>query len=1097
MAPQAATSGGQTKTTVQHVHELHDRARRRSLLPSLWSSQSKMNSLIGQDVEGEVTLTLRDRQYSVILLLLVAVVGGVCRALRRIVNIPVVAVIVALGFGAGRLASTHNLKERLLPVTDAQIRELLFMYLPVLVFTAAFNLRHQLFRQCFWQCVLLGCGGLAFSTMLFMMYMSGTKDADKRGWADTVLISLLICCPEPMFTMDLSALSCARSQILETIIMGEPLIGVTCLWMTYRFSTRETLTIASFVQTVASSLLVGPLLGKLLGHALAAATIALSQDLPVSFVVNVISVVATWVFAETVLYGAGVTTLVSMALTASADSAISVHNPVVMRKFWMLLRFGYNIVFVFMASYQIGRDTCDYLTWRELMSPINSYVAKIGARFVTTIVLYPILASVGYDLSWQQCLIVAWANFKGAIMIGLDLTRAFPTVNLEYALKEQFVRMGTLFFVQLLNTTTLPKLMSMLGLLNMSDVERANMNLVIMALRNTARTSTGYQRRDKKFSGADWKWVQMHTYIANPYAGSAVEEPVELTDSYVPARVYRNAASKKASCSILRLQKVCYNKQYEDGMIHNKTRTTILAAMQYPMEKETYLDFSMMKRFITVPDWIYRLKDFVQMFAGKEAIEKHHTRSRSEDDEEGLENVSMLSAMSKEGWYHVLVGFVALGFVLLLSGLALFRHAKGSESPHSDVMLSLVTSVQGVYVLLYSLEMVLYVYSAGMLRPGHDVWKQLDIILYFLVIMEFVLISLASVQGSKPNLSYTDFLQGSFITLVSCRIVKTLQQRVVLIVWIWDALDRLLNRKLFYAYDLSWSYITAEDEAMVKVFRFVQTPHLAIAIRENCGHNKLQTLKNVVDIQQRYPNIEVATKTRQATRKILNKALEGLTDLHDGGLLDDKQFSLLFANLSRMVQRADGMPTDLAVGNAALCTMLSVPWLTADAVPRLLKTFYAYVKEGELLVRRSSEHECVFVICSGIVRVSGCNEDPGVNPVNLANSDSTLYYFSESSFHDHLVPPDTLGLVGFLTSGPSVCECVCETDVEMCCIPMEEVTLLVEQHPEPPNMVYRMWLSVAIRVGLAVLANQKRYQVLVWARNFSTQTEVRSFSVEM
>ncbi|KAH8026714.1 hypothetical protein HPB51_024213 [Rhipicephalus microplus] len=201
------------------------------------------------------------------------------------------------------------------------------------------------------------------------------------------------------------------------------------------------------------------------------------------------------------------------------------------------------------------------------MSPINAYVAKIGVRFVTTIVLYPLLASVGYNLSWQQCLILAWANFKGAIMIGLDLTRAFPTINLAFALKEQFIRMGTLFLVQLLNTTTLPKLMSMLGLLTLSDVERANMNMVIMALRNTARASTNFQRRDKKFSGADWKWVQMHTYIDNPYGGVEDEERPEQTDSYVPARVYRNAAARKASGCILRLQKVCYNKQYEDGMI--------------------------------------------------------------------------------------------------------------------------------------------------------------------------------------------------------------------------------------------------------------------------------------------------------------------------------------------------------------------------------------------------------------------------------------------------------------------------------------------------------------------------------------------------
>ncbi|KAL3206193.1 hypothetical protein MRX96_052886, partial [Rhipicephalus microplus] len=127
-----------------------------------------------------------------------------------------------------------------------------------------------------------------------------------------------------------------------------------------------------------------------------------------------------------------------------------------------------------------------------------------------------------------------------------------------------------------------------------------------------------------------------------------------------------------------------------------------------------------------------------------------------------------------------------------------------------------------------------------------------------------------------------------------------------------------------------------------------------------------------------------------------------------------------------MIQRADGMPANVTVGNTAFNTMLSVPWLSRDVVPQLLNCFYQYLKEG--------------------------------------------------AFQDYLVAPDSLGLLGFLTSRPSVCQCACETDVEMCCIPMEEMTTLVEQLPEAPNLVYRMWFSVAIRIGLAVLVKQKRCQ---------------------
>ncbi|XP_075743074.1 sperm-specific sodium:proton exchanger-like [Rhipicephalus microplus] len=1042
-----------------------------------------MNSLIGK--QGDVEFNLRDRQVSVIILLLVAIVAGVCRALRRFFNIPVVAVVAALGFGAGRFVSGYDAKEKVLPVTDQQIRELLFLYLPVLTFTGSINLRSHLFRQCFWQCVLLGFGGLLLSTMLFMLYMSGMRDAEKQHLAETVLISLLTCCPELMFVSDMNALSLAHSHILETIIMGEPLIGATVLWMAYRFSTLpEKLTIYAFLRTVTSTLFIGPLVGKALGHALTMVMIALAQDLPVSFMVSAISVIATWAFAEQFMHGAGISTILSMGLAASSHADATVYNPISIRNFWMLIRYGYEIVIIFLSAFRIGRDSREFLSWHEIMSPVNAYVAKIGVRFVTIIVLYPLLASVGYSLSWQQCLIVAWANFKGAIMIALDLTRAFPTINLKHALQEQFVRLGTLFLVQVLNTTTLPKLMSILGLLALTDVERANMNMVIIALRNTASSSTNFQRRDKKFSGADWKWVQMHTCIENPYEDVDEDGHAEQTDTYLPALAYRNAAARNASSSILRLQKVCCNKQYEDGMIHSKTKSKILAALQYAMEKEVSLDYTMMKPFVTVPSWIYGLKDLVQRFAGNEAIKKRQcntrrsTRSRTEDDEEDIEHVSLLSAMLKEGWYHALVGFVALGFVLLLSGLALFIIKKRSDPSQYELLLSITTSVQAAYILLYSIEMVILVYTLGMLRMRKNLWKQLDVIMYFLVVIEFLLISMTSVSGgTKPDATYTSVLQISFITVISCRIVKTLQKRVVLFLWIWDMLNGLLNRKLFYAYDLSWAYITAEDEAMNKVSRFVALPQLAASIRENSGWNKLHTLKNVVDIQQRYPNIEVATKTRQAARKILNKAFDGLRELHKGGLLDDKQFSLLFSNLSWMIQRADGMPANVTVGNTAFNTMLSVPWLSRDVVPQLLNCFYQYLKEGELLVEKNNMHDCVFIICSGIVRVSGCNEEPWANPVQLANSDSTRFYFCEGAFQDYLVAPDSLGLLGFLTSRPSVCQCACETDVEMCCIPMEEMTTLVEQLPEAPNLAYRMWFSVAIRIGLAVLVKQKRYQV--------------------
>ncbi|XP_075726291.1 sperm-specific sodium:proton exchanger-like [Rhipicephalus microplus] len=300
---------------------------------------------------------------------------------------------------------------------------------------------------------------------------------------------------------------------------------------------------------------------------------------------------------------------------------------------------------------------------------------------------------------------------------------------------------------------------------------------------------------------------------------------------------------------------------------------------------------------------------------------------------------------------------------------------------------------------------------------------------------------------------------------------------LVLFVWLWDLMDGVLNRKLFYAYDVSWAYITAEDEAMAKAGRFVKNTQLANKIRDQCGRNKLQTLKNVIDIQQKYPNIEVATKTRQAARKTLNKALDALHDLHDGGLLDDKQFGMLYEDLTWMIHRVDGMPTNIIVGDTAHCILLSIPWLPREEVTKLLKSFFVTQKKGNVLSFVGHEHERVSIICSGIVKVYGKGTRQSTDTEGrLQNADSNQYFFSEGDFKDYLVSPDCIGLIGFLSAMPSVCQAVCETDVELCSIPMEVMERITEQHPDPPTVIYRMWFSVAVRVALGVLINHKRYQ---------------------
>ncbi|KAL1429427.1 hypothetical protein MTO96_002474 [Rhipicephalus appendiculatus] len=120
-------------------------------------------------------------EYGTLLILLVVIVSSVLRMVKRVINLPVVAITVLWGFLAGWLVNRYGDKETFLPVTDANVGELLHLYMPVLVFTVTLNVRYHIFWRCFWQCVLLGGVGLVLSVCMFVLYMTFMVPSNKEG----------------------------------------------------------------------------------------------------------------------------------------------------------------------------------------------------------------------------------------------------------------------------------------------------------------------------------------------------------------------------------------------------------------------------------------------------------------------------------------------------------------------------------------------------------------------------------------------------------------------------------------------------------------------------------------------------------------------------------------------------------------------------------------------------------------------------------------------------------------------------------------------------------------------------------------------------
>ncbi|KAL1429428.1 hypothetical protein MTO96_002475 [Rhipicephalus appendiculatus] len=82
-----------------------------------------------------------------------------------------------------------------------------------------------------------------------------------------------------MYYTEIQFLTAAKSHILETLVMGEALVGLTFFWFIYNtVAVVKEFSFSNFGVFVLTTLVLGPMFGKLVGHLLAYLLIALSQD---------------------------------------------------------------------------------------------------------------------------------------------------------------------------------------------------------------------------------------------------------------------------------------------------------------------------------------------------------------------------------------------------------------------------------------------------------------------------------------------------------------------------------------------------------------------------------------------------------------------------------------------------------------------------------------------------------------------------------------------------------------------------------------------------------------------------------------------------
>ncbi|CAN7981096.1 unnamed protein product, partial [Ixodes pacificus] len=418
-------------------------------------------------------------------------------------------------------------------------------------------------------------------------------------------------------------------------------------------------------------------------------------------------------------------------------------------------------------------------------------------------------------------------------------------------------------------------------------------------------------------------------------------------------------------------------------------------------------------------------------------------------------------------FYELVITSTTLAFLALLTGILLNTRAPNFTRFERILVL------EGTYIGLFAAEIAFMITAYGHRFVRLDNYNKLDLVLLTTCVIQFI--TQLTMHITQLDFTFQTMMTCFFIFAMSVRLVHLVKYVQLLKDAVVCKMHHFLDMLIYSAYETSLAIIVAEEEVQQNLWKYVASPDLALEARSRAANNRLMVLRNLVEIQSRFPGIAVAFKSRQAGRTILNDMCAYLDEMQLDGIFGEDQHRELYQIVKDNMLSIICAPNSLPASYMPIAVLRVIPWIDSDSVRQFLAmqlrpvTFPA----EEVIVERGCESP-IIITYSGIVKVEGVVESR--NDGALPNASSSLFFFSDEYFEDYLGAPFTLGTLGLVSDEPTVTRVSSETTVSAYVIPRRRVMEAIKIFISPPSFLYQIWHFIANIFGVLILQTQPKYQ---------------------
>jgi len=517
-------------------------------------------------------------------IIIALIIGAATRHFLKKSPLPFTVTLLLIGIGLGVMANNglfdgalESFKTGLHWAGNIDPHLILYVFLPILIFEAAFALDVHVFKKSLGNAVILAVPGIVVALVLTAALVIVT---DMMGigfsgwnWEYALMFGAVVSATDPVAVVALLK-ELGASKKLGTLIEGESLLNDGTAIVIFMVFYAPIVAMGGeesgspFVEFLYVAL-GGIVLGIGIGYVVVAWVKRVFNDFYVEISVIVAAAYLVFYAAEDFFHVSGVLGLVSYGLVMAGVGKTRISPEVghFLHEFWELAAFIANVLIFIIVGVVIAERGVFDATANDYLLLFIIYIGIHVVRAIVILMFYPFMKNTGYGLPKKDAIVVWYGALRGAIGLALALIVAgIEPSQLATALEisepqaviviNQFLFLisGVVALTLLVNATTIKLLVDGLGLTKIPAVKAVMMDNAFKQLTNETEGAMELLKGDKFMSGANWNSVR--EYLPHPKAPEISDEERAEMDTLAETRR-----------RVLEKEKSSYWHQFNDGLL--------------------------------------------------------------------------------------------------------------------------------------------------------------------------------------------------------------------------------------------------------------------------------------------------------------------------------------------------------------------------------------------------------------------------------------------------------------------------------------------------------------------------------------------------